>query len=126
MNSQTICLGASLLAALATNVASAAEPAQRAVQSRNYSLGLVASDMIEGRSFRTRLEDMLLPVFRFAGFGPIQGGTGEFAGVSGIMTMNSVISVQPRTLSNLYVLRLDDPDGRFRAAAQSASGGWAS
>lgn len=90
------------------------------------SLGLVASDMIEGRSFRTRLEGMLLPVFRFAGFGPIQGGTGEFAGASGIMTMNSVISVQPRTLSNLYVLRLDDPDGRFRATVQSASGGWAS
>jgi len=90
------------------------------------SIGSVASNMIEGRSFRTRLEGMLLPVFRFAGFGPILGGTGEFAGARGIMTMNSVISVQPRTLSNLYILRLDDPDGRFRAAARSASGGWAS
>lgn len=88
------------------------------------SLGSLASDMIEGRSFRTRLEGMLLPVFRFGGFGPIQGGSGEFAGARGIMTMNSVISVQPRTLSNLYVLRLDDPDGRYRAAAQNASGGW--
>jgi hypothetical protein len=39
------------------------------------------------------------------------------------MMMNSVISVQPRTLSNLYVLRLDDPDGRYRAV--SAAGGWA-
>jgi hypothetical protein len=88
------------------------------------SLGTLASDMIEGRSFRTRLQDMLLPVFRFGGFGPIQGGTGEFAGARGIMSMNSVISVQPRTLSNLYILRLDDPDGRYRAAAQNASGGW--
>ncbi len=86
------------------------------------SLGTLASDMIEGRSFRTSLQGMLLPVFRFGGFGPIQGGTGEFAGARGIMTMNSVISVQPRTLSNLYVLRLDDPDGRYRSAA----GGWAS
>ena len=79
------------------------------------SLGTLYSDMIEGRSFRTGLEGVLLPVFRFGGFGPIAGGTGEFAGARGIMTMNSVISVQPRTLANLYVLRLDDPDGRYRA-----------
>jgi hypothetical protein len=84
-------------------------------------LGTLVSDMIEGRSFRTRLQSLLLPVFRFGGFGPIQGGTGEFAGARGVMMMNSLISVQPRTLSNLYVLRLDDPDGRYRAAA----GGWA-
>ncbi|MFC4309685.1 hypothetical protein ACFPN2_11395 [Steroidobacter flavus] len=46
MNSQKLCLGASLLAALQliTNVATAAEPAQRAVQTTNWSLGLVASD----------------------------------------------------------------------------------
>lgn len=46
MNSQKLCLGASLLAILqlSASAASAAEPAQRAVQSRNYSLGLVASD----------------------------------------------------------------------------------
>ncbi|MFL6263780.1 MAG: hypothetical protein ACJ76Y_29145 [Thermoanaerobaculia bacterium] len=80
------------------------------------SLGTLYSDMIEGRSFRTGLQGMLLPVFRFGGFGPIAGGTGEFAGARGIMTMNSVISVQPRTLANLYVLRLEDPDGRYRAA----------
>jgi hypothetical protein len=84
------------------------------------SLGTVSSDMIEGRSFRTRLDGMLLPVFRFGGFGPISGGTGELAGASGIMTMNSVISVQPRTLSNLYVLRLNDPRGRYRAAARAS------
>jgi hypothetical protein len=88
------------------------------------SLGTVVSDMIEGRSFRTSLQDMLLPVFRFGGFGPISGGTGEFAGARGIMSMNSVISVQPRTLANLYILRLDDSDGRYRAAARSAAGGW--
>lgn len=90
------------------------------------SLGTLAADMIEGRSFRTRLEGMLLPVFRFGGFGPIRGGTGDFAGARGIMTMNSVISVQPRTLANSYILRLDDPDGRYRALAQGACGEWAS
>ena len=90
------------------------------------SIGSIASDMIEGRSFRTRLEGALLPVFRFAGFGPVTGGTGEFTGARGIMTMNSAISVQPRTLSNLYVLRLDDPDGRFRATAERVFSGGAS
>ncbi|HEY0943294.1 MAG TPA: hypothetical protein VGE08_24630 [Steroidobacter sp.] len=46
MNSQQLYIGASLLAALhlASSVAAAAEPAQRAVQASNYSLGLVASD----------------------------------------------------------------------------------
>jgi len=89
-------------------------------------LGSLVSNMIEGRSLRTWLEDMLLPAFRFAGFGPITGGSGDFAGARGIMTMNSIISVQPRTLSNLYVLRLDDPGGRFRAAAERGFSGWAS
>jgi hypothetical protein len=90
------------------------------------SLGTVAADMIEGRSFRTRIEGMLLPVFRFGGFGPIRGGTGAFAGARGIMIMNSVISVQPRTLANSYVLRLGDPGGRFRAVSLGACGEWAS
>jgi hypothetical protein len=84
------------------------------------SLGTVTADMTEGRSFRTRVAGLLLPVFRFGGFGPIQGGTGEFAGARGIMCMDSVISVQPRTLANLYVLSLADPDGRYRAAAASS------
>lgn len=85
------------------------------------SLGSVAADMTEGRSFRTRVPGQLLPVFRFGGFGPIQSGTGEFAGARGIMSMNSVISVQPRTLANSYILRFDDPDGRYRAAAAAAA-----
>ena len=92
--------------------------------SAGRSLGSIYSDMTEGRSFRTGLAEMLLPVFRFGGFGPILGGSGEFAGARGIMTMNSVVSVQPRTLSNLYVLRLEDPDGRYRAAL-GAPDGWA-
>jgi len=61
-----------------------------------------------------------MPVFRFAGFGPILGGTGQFDGAEGMMTMNSAISVFPRTLSNLYTFRLYDPSGRFRDAAHRA------
>jgi hypothetical protein len=79
-------------------------------------LGSVDADMVEGRAFRTPLAGAPTPVFRFAGVGPITGGSGAFAGAVGMMSMNSAISVFPRTLSNLYVLRLHDPDGRYRAA----------
>ena len=74
-------------------------------------LGCVYADMTAGRSFRTSLEGVLLPVFRFGGFGPLRGGTGAFAGARGIMLLNAVISVQPRTLSNLYLFRFAHPTG---------------
>jgi hypothetical protein len=83
-------------------------------------VGSVFSDMVEGRAMRTELEGAPMPVYRFAGFGPIRGGTGFFAGADGMMSMNSAISVFPRTLSNLYVFRFYDPQGRFREAAQRA------
>jgi hypothetical protein len=87
------------------------------------SIGSVAANMTEGRAFRTGVPGKLLPVFRFAGFGPITGGTGEFAGASGVMTMNSAISVQPRTLANFYLLCLDDLTGRYRVAATRGAPG---
>jgi hypothetical protein len=37
-----------------------------------------------------------------------------------MISMNSAISLYPRTLSMLYVLRVIDPDGRFRAACRTA------
>jgi hypothetical protein len=77
--------------------------------------------MIEGRAMRTELAGAPMPVFRFGGFGPILGGTGEFSGADGMMTMNSAISVFPRTLSNLYIFRLSDPTGRFRATMHKHS-----
>jgi hypothetical protein len=83
-------------------------------------IGTLASNMIEGRAMRTELAGAPMPVFRFGGFGPILGGTGEFSGADGMMTMNSAVSVFPRTLSNLYIFRLTDPGGRFRAAARRA------
>ena len=61
-----------------------------------------------------------MPVFRFGGFGPFLGGTGPFRDAVGMMSLNAAISVFPRTLSNLYVLRVSDVDGRFRAACGRA------
>jgi hypothetical protein len=78
-------------------------------------LGTVRSNMVEGRAFRTNLPGAPMPVFRFGGFGPLLGGTGEFAGAAGMMSMNSAISVFPRTLSNLYALRFEDPSGSLRS-----------
>lgn len=80
-------------------------------------LGSLRSDMVEGRAFKTPLAGAPAPIFRFGGFGPILGGCGLFAGASGMMSMNSAVSVFPRTLSNLYVLRLADPEGRLRNAS---------
>jgi len=87
---------------------------------RRNPIGTLDADMIEGRAMRTELAGAPMPVFRFGGFGPVTGGTGQFAGADGMMTMNSAVSVFPRTLSNLYIFRLVDTDGRFGAAARAA------
>jgi hypothetical protein len=81
-------------------------------------MGTVQANMVEGRAMRTELEGAPMPVFRFAGFGPLLGGTGFFASADGMMSMNSAISVFPRTLSNLYIFRFYDPQGRFREAVE--------
>jgi hypothetical protein len=88
------------------------------------SLGSVSANMIEGRAFRTCLPGAPSPVFRMGGFGPLQRGTGAFAGVSGMMSVNGVVSAFPPTLSNLYILRLEDPGGRFQGYAETASDTW--
>jgi hypothetical protein len=83
-------------------------------------VGTLQADIVEGRAFATRLAGAPLPVFRFAGFGPFLGGTGAFGDAAGMLSLNAAISVFPRTLSNLYVLRVADADGRFRAACRGA------
>jgi len=87
---------------------------------KGNSLGTISCNMVEGRAMRTPLDGAPLPVFRFAGFGPILGGTGFFDRADGMMSMNSAISVFPRTLSNLYIFRFYDPRARFREAAERA------
>jgi hypothetical protein len=79
------------------------------------TLGTVSANMIEGRALRTQVEGFSMPLFRLVGFGPVLGGTGEFQNADGMMSMNSEVSVFPRTVSNLYVFRFYDPQQRFRA-----------
>jgi hypothetical protein len=89
--------------------------------SQGRSLGSLAANMVEGRAFRTYLPGASsYPVFRLGGFGPFSQGSGVFAGAQGMMSMNGVISVYPPTLSNLYVLRFEDPEGRFQDRLQGA------
>jgi hypothetical protein len=57
------------------------------------------------------------PVFRVAGFGPLEGGTGTFLGAEGLVTVNAALTLFPNAFSTLYVLRIHDPESRIR-------GGW--
>jgi hypothetical protein len=86
------------------------------------TLGTLSADIVEGRAFTTLLAGAPMPVYRFVGFGPFTGGTGELVNASGMLSMNGIVSVFPRTLSNLYVLRLANPDGRFRALMREVWG----
>lgn len=84
-------------------------------------LGTLDVDVVEGRAFTSVLPGAPMPVYRMVGFGPFLEGSGVFSGVDGMLSMNGAVSVFPRTLSNLYVLRIEDPEGRFRAATPD---GW--
>ena len=82
------------------------------------SLGSLFINMVEGRAFRTSLPGAPYPVFRLGGFGPFLNGTGSFAGATGMMTVNGVISAFPPTVSNLYILRFLDSGGQLQERLQ--------
>lgn len=74
------------------------------------------ADGSEGRTFTLALAG--LPgqqALRFGGFGTLSGGRGQFAGLSGLLTDNSVAAIAPHALSTLYLVRAVDPDHRLRA-----------
>ena len=87
------------------------------------TLGAIRTNVLEGRRF-----DLLLPgapgemAWRFGFFGPIILGTGCFRGVEGIFygASTSVFKLPPAShvITHLYMARLNDPDGRFRAAVR--------
>lgn len=79
-------------------------------------IGRLKADLFEARAFRTWSPDLQHPYFRVAGFGPLKEGTGQFAGVRGLMTLNGAISLSPLTVSSMYTIRILDPRGRFRSA----------
>jgi hypothetical protein len=81
--------------------------------------GTLRADLIEGRGLPTTVPDAPMPIYRVGGFGPIQGGTGEFAGAGGLLSMNALLSIYPRSFSSLYIFRLADTAGKYRPIAGS-------
>ncbi len=79
-------------------------------------IGTLGASAVEGRAFGAEVAGAPQPVLRVVGFGPFLAGSGAFAGVSGMLSLNGIISIPARTPSILYVLRLADPQGRFRDA----------
>jgi len=79
------------------------------------TLGTIVADIQLGRSFGLvfpSLPDQ--PAMRYGGIGPIVGSSGIFTGVEGTLFVNSAIGIAPHALSMLNVLRIEDPDGRWR------------
>jgi hypothetical protein len=76
-------------------------------------IGSFTANSTEGRVFHTQLAGQ--PGIRFGGVGEILNGTGLFEGIRGLMTDNSVVVFTPHVSASVYVLRVFDPDGRFRA-----------
>ena len=78
-------------------------------------VGSFAADGSEGRTFNMTLSGAPgQQALRFGAFGSIERGTGQFEGMRGLMTDNSAAGVAPHALSTLYVVRLVDPEGKFR------------
>lgn len=77
-------------------------------------LGGFTADSSEGRVFSIAVAGQ--GGIRFGGVGQILSGTGPFQGMNGLMTDNSVVIFTPHVSASLYVLRVHDPDGRFRDA----------
>lgn len=82
--------------------------------SSGRDLGGFTADSSEGRVFSIAVAGQ--GGIRFGGVGQILSGTGPFQGMRGLMTDNSVVIFQPHVSASLYVLRVHDPDGRFRDA----------
>jgi len=91
------------------------------------TVGAFTTNVLEGRRF-----DMTLvgapgePAFRFGFFGPILSGIGRFSNVEGIFygASGSVLRPPPgdHVVTHYYVARINDPDGKFRAAVNKAQG----
>jgi hypothetical protein len=73
----------------------------------------VTLNALEGTSQREALDGV--PVNRTVAYGRLAGGTGAFAGAEGVVTVDTAADDTGATTS-LYVFRVADPEGRFRAS----------
>ena len=78
-------------------------------------VGTIECCVEEGESFNLRFPAAPRQAgVRFAGVGPVTGGTGIFAGARGTLAVNSVIGIAPHALSLVHVIQLRDPTRRLR------------
>jgi hypothetical protein len=88
----------------------------RATDAEGNEVGGFTAQFLEGRTFFMQLVGAPGQVAaRFGFFGPILYGTGVFEGVDGMLLGNTGVAIAPHVFSNLYLLRLHDPRGKFRA-----------
>lgn len=73
----------------------------------------VTLDALEGTSQRETVGGV--PVNRTVAYGRLSGGTGAFAGAAGVVSVDTAVDEAGGT-SSLYVFRVADPEGRFRAS----------
>lgn len=91
------------------------------IDQHGRDVGVVEADGGEGRTFNLTLAGAPgQQALRFGGVGPLVKGSGFFEGIQGLMADNSVVGVAPHALSTLYVLRVNDPNGKYRHAFHGA------
>jgi len=79
------------------------------------TIGTLKSNVTEGRAVIFPVPGSPIPAFRLAGYGHIKDGTGQFAGMQGMITVNSIASLKRQFVSEVFMIRLYDPEGKFRA-----------
>jgi len=85
------------------------------------TVGSFKVDFTESRSFRIELAGAAGAQLLLVGnIGRIFGGNGPFEGIGGLATDNLLVSFVPHVSSGMYVLRIHDPVGKFRAAINGA------
>jgi hypothetical protein len=81
-------------------------------------IGGYTGQSLEGRNFAMQLAGAPgQQAFRYGYFGPILHGEGCFAGAEGMFFGCAGVGISPHVLSNVFILRLHDPDGRFRGTS---------
>jgi hypothetical protein len=90
------------------------------------TIGAITTNVLEGRRFDMELAGAPgEPAFRFGFFGPVVFGSGCFRGAEGIFygASGSVLRPPPgdHVVTHFYVARLNDPEGKFRAAGNLRS-----
>jgi hypothetical protein len=84
-------------------------------------VGTVRAAVAEGHSFGLTFPATSgQPGVRFGGVGPVLGGTGCFAGVKGMLGVNSLIGIAPHALSLVHTLHLIAPRGGHPVRAGKA------